>query len=82
MEELFLKNYISKLTKEDIIAYLNKENIKVSNIDIEVIYEYIKKYFMIFYKGEPNYLFKELKDKLSPIVYDKALELYKKYKKS
>lgn len=82
MEEILLKNYVSKLTKENIINYIKKENINASDNDINIIYEYIKKYFMIFYKGDPTYLFNELKDKLSKTAYEKAQELYKKYKKS
>jgi hypothetical protein len=82
MEELFLKSYVSRLTKEDIIEYLKKEDIKVTENEINIIYEYIKKYFMIFYKGDPTYLFDELRNKLNEETYNKALELYQKYKKS
>ena len=82
MEELFLKSYVSRLTKEDIIEYLNKEDIKVTENEINIIYEYIKKYFMISYKGDPTYLFDELRNKLNEETYNKVLELYQKYKKS
>lgn len=81
MNELLLKNYVNKLTKEDIINYLKNENINITKDDIDIIYDYIKKYFMIFYKGDPTYLFNELKDKLTKEAYNKALELYQKYKK-
>ena len=42
MKKELLKNYISKLTKQDIINYLSKECIPASNEEIDMIYNAIK----------------------------------------
>ena len=42
MKKELLKNYISRLTKQDIINYLSKECIPASNEEIDMIYNAIK----------------------------------------
>lgn len=80
MYELIIKNYINKLTIDDILNYAKKENIKVSLNEASIIYKYIKEYHDVFLNGNPDTLFIELKSKLSYEVYDKCVNLYNKYK--
>lgn len=80
MPEKVIEYYVSILTKEDIINYSKKESMILSSMEIDIIYEYIKKYWYIFYKGNPSVLFNELKNKLSNQTYNKIIELYNLYK--
>ena len=49
MKKELLKNYISKLTKQDIINYLSKECIPASNEEIDMIYNAIKNDYCLLY---------------------------------
>lgn len=76
-----IKNYISKLKKQDIIDYLNKENIKASNDEIDLIYNVIKENYNMLENINFNEKIKLYKDKLNENLYNKILEKYEKYKK-
>ncbi len=80
MYEKMLEKYINKLTKEDILKFSYKQNIKLTNEELDIIYFYIKKYWRYIAKNDPASIFMELKEKLSPNVYNKIIELYNKYK--
>ena len=43
MNQYLIKKYINKLTKQDIINYLNSQNIFIKEKDINIIYYYIKR---------------------------------------
>ena len=79
--EFILKEFISRMTEDDIFNYALKEGITLSNDELKTIYLYIKNYWQVFYMEDATYLFSELKEKLSPRVYHKIIELYNKYKK-
>lgn len=85
MYEKLIENYINnKLSKEDIKNFAKKENTEITNDEIDIIYETIKKDWKTIYKGcnDDIYdIFENLKSKLSPKVYEKVLELYNNYKK-
>lgn len=80
MYEILIKNYIKKLTKEDILNFCYKENIKLNNEELDLAYVYIKKYWREFLKKDPSNIFYELKNKLSDSTYKKMIEIYEKYK--
>ena len=81
MYELLIGEYVkNKLTEQDINNYALKKNINLTEDEIKIIYVYIKNYWKEFYKGNPKELFMELKEKLNPITYNKALKLYQEYK--
>ena len=80
MNELILETYIKKLKKEHIIEYAKKNNIILQSNEVDIIYEYMTKYFKIFYSGDPSYLFDKLKEKLSLNTYNTLIMLYKKAK--
>lgn len=76
-----IKNYISKLKKQDIIDYLNKEEIEADSNEIDLIYKTIKDNYQNIetYNFEENIKF--YKDKLNENLYKKIIEKYNKYKK-
>jgi hypothetical protein len=76
-----LKNYINKLTKNDIINYLNKEKVYASNDEIDLIYNSIKNDFdYVLHNDFYTYLSK-YKNKLNDNLYNKIIEKYNEYKK-
>ena len=79
MEKL-IKEYVDKLKEEDIKKFVIKKGITINENELRVIYMYIKNYWQIFLKGDPNPLFNELKEKLSPNVYKATYNMYNEYK--
>ncbi len=76
MNDLLLEKYVNKLTKDHIINYAKNNEIIVSNNEVDIIYDYIKKYWRKFYYENPKDLFDELKSKLSPNTYNKLIQIY------
>lgn len=81
MKKELLKNYISKLTKQDIINYLSKECIPASNEEIDMIYNAIKNdYEEILETNFMNYI-SNYKLNFNPNLYRTIIEKYNQYKK-
>lgn len=82
MKKLYfiLKNYINKITEEDIKKYANKQGIKLLDEETKIIYLYIKNYWELLLKDNNSFIFEELKEKLRSETYEKIIELYNKYK--
>lgn len=81
MKKELLKNYISKLTKQDIINYLSKECIPASNEEIDMIYNAIKNdYEEILDTNFMNYI-SNYKLNFNPDLYRTIIEKYNQYKK-
>ena len=70
IKEILIENYINSLKIDDL-----KEK------DAIVILDMAKKYWKIVYKGNPNEVFKLLKEKIDIKTYEKVIELYNLYKK-
>ena len=79
--EYIIKEFVDKLKEEDIKSFALKERVTNTDEEVKTIYMYIKNYWQVFYKDNPDALFKELKEKLSDGIYNKIIELYNKYKK-
>ena len=75
-----LKEYIKKITEEDIYDFALKEGIDLLDHETKIIYVYLKNYWEVFLKEDSTFLFEELKEKLEPKTYYKIVELYNKYK--
>lgn len=74
-----IKNYINKMTLNDINKFLDKENIIINSNDINIIYIYIKNNIDDILKDMENSLNK-VKNKITNDSYNKILKLYDKYK--
>lgn len=79
MYKQLLKSYIEKMTKEDIIKYIEKNNYQVSDKEIETIYFYIKNYWEDFFDNKEE-VWKKLKSDVSDNTYVEILKLFNKYK--
>ena len=69
MNRFIIKKYIDRLTKQDIINYIDKQNIELSPNEIDIIYYYIKNKYNDFLNGNDQNILKELKQKVSPKTY-------------
>ena len=81
MKKDLIKNYINKLTIEDIIKYLKKEMVPATKEEINLIYTTIKtKYDEILESDFLNYI-KKYQTKFNKTLYNKIIEKYNEYKK-
>lgn len=76
----FIKEYIKKITEDDIDNYAKKEGITLTNEELKIIYLYIKNYWEVILNSDCTFIFEELKAKLRNETYKKVIELYNKYK--
>lgn len=76
MYEIIIRDYIKKLTEEDIIKYGKRKNIDISNDDSKILFVYAKNYWKEFYKGNPTELINELKEKLEPKTFNTLYKIY------
>jgi hypothetical protein len=76
-----IKNYIKKLTKEDIVNYLNKEKIEASIDEINLIYNSIKNDFDYVIHNDFYKYIERFKSKLNNNLFNKIIEKYNEYKK-
>lgn len=80
MYELLIKEYVNKLTEEDIKKYAKKYNIDINDEECQILYLYAKNYWKEFYKDEPKELISELKEKLRPNTFNVLYSFYKEFK--
>ena len=80
MYENIIKNYVDKLTKEDIINYSKKEGIFLNDNEINVIYDEIKNNWKQLYNGNTRVI-TNLENKINNKAYNKLIDLYNTYKK-
>lgn len=80
MYENIIKNYVDKLTKEDIINYSKKEDIFLNDNEINVIYDEIKNKWKQLYNGNTRAI-TDLENKINNKAYNKLIDLYNTYKK-
>ena len=80
MYENFIKPYIDKLNKEDIIKFAKNNDVSLENYELDIIYNYIKNDWKTLIFGNPTSIFDDLKLKLKEKNYNKCVVLYNKYK--
>lgn len=80
MYEFLIKEYIDKLTEDDIKKYAKGYNVDINDDEVKILYLYAKNYWREFYKGEPKELLQELKEKLRPATYETLYTYYKNLK--
>lgn len=80
MYELLIKEYVNKLTEEDIKKYAKKYNVDINDDECKILYLYAKNYWKDFYKGDPIDLINELKEKLRPNTFNVLYNFYKDFK--
>ena len=80
MQEMFIKNYIKKMTINDLRTFALKENYFLLPEEEEIIFYYIKNYWQVVLKEDPTPVFNDLKLKVRPETFNKIIQLYNHYK--
>ena len=75
-----IRNYINKITKEDINNYLIKNDIFLNNNELNIIYDYFKNKWYDFLYGDNLPILEYLKNNISESNYNKLYDLYIKTK--
>lgn len=71
-----IKKYVDALKKSDIVEFARKQNVKLSNIELDTIYEVIKTRWEEIYTSGLKVI-EEYKNKLSSATYKVVVDLYK-----
>lgn len=74
-----IKNYVSKMTKEDVVAFTNKNGIYLNDSELDFVYRFIKKNYEAMY-ANPNIDLSRYKDHFSEENYNKMMKLINEYK--
>lgn len=80
MNEFLIKNYISKLTLNDIKTFAIKNGIELNEEELKIIEKYIRNDWRTIIYGNPRPILNELKEKLNQIEYQKIENLYIEFK--
>lgn len=80
MKGQLIKNYINKLTINDVNSLAIKNDINLSNDELNFIYNIIKNNYNDLLYGDSTYIFNELKNNVSENNYFKIKELFNTYK--
>ena len=80
MNKSVIKKYAANITKNDIVNFAYKENISLSDSEVDVIFKAIHFDIDILLEDPIAYL-DDSKGKISDEVYTKLLDFYNKYKK-
>ena len=80
MQEYLIKEYIKKLTVNDIINFAKKKNININEKDANILFYYAKNYYQDILNNNDEYIIKELKSKLNSNTFKDAYKLYLEYK--
>lgn len=75
-----IKIYINKLTINDIKEFASKNQIKLSDSELNIIYDTVKKDYELLIK-DSDAVFKKVKKKISEENYIKIYNLFNEYKK-
>ena len=78
--EKIIDSYINKLNKNDINKFALKNNITLTNEEIEIIYNTIKNEWKILLNN-PNQVFSNLKSRISNNTYNNIIYFYNLYSK-
>ncbi|MBQ9181667.1 MAG: DUF2624 family protein [Bacilli bacterium] len=80
MYKSIIKNYIKKLNVEDVLNFSLKNNINLSEVEANIILNYIKQDYETIIYGDPKNIFNELKTKLDKENYIKIINIYYEFK--
>ena len=80
MNEFLIKNYISRLTTNDITEFSKKHGIELNEEEIKLIEQHIRKDWHTIIYGNPRPILDNLKQKLKQPQYQKIENLYIEFK--
>ncbi len=74
-----IKNYVSKMTKEDVIKFTQKNDIYLNDYELDFVYRFIKKNYEALY-ANPNIDLSKYKENFTEENYAKIMKLVATYK--
>lgn len=74
-------NYVNAMKKEDIIHFAKKNNLTVTESEVDFLYTFIKKNFEYYLKNPNSLDISDYKDKFSSENYEFLTNLINKYKR-
>lgn len=77
-----IKNYINKLSKEDIIKFSKKYDVELTNDELEIIFSNLKLRWIEVYNGNGDIVIESIKDNLRNEVYLKLVDIYEDAKEN
>lgn len=78
MKEKIINSYVNKLTKDDILSFSTKNGILLSNDEVDILFEIIKRDWReILYN--PSSSLANIKDKISNNTYQSITQFYQMY---
>lgn len=80
MNEFLIKNYISRLTPDDINNFAKKHGIELNKDELKLIEQHIRKDWHTIIYGNPRPILDNLKNKLKNNEYQKIENLYVEFK--
>lgn len=80
MNIYLIEEYVNRLKKGDIERFAIKQGIVLDEMEVNLIYEYIKTNYKTIIYGNPKDILMEIKAKVKPITYNKIESLYIKFK--
>ncbi|MCI8498014.1 MAG: hypothetical protein HFG33_01240 [Bacilli bacterium] len=74
-----IKNYVSKMTKDDVIKFTQKNDIYLNESELDFVYRFIKKNYEALY-ANPNIDLSKYKANFTEENYTKIVKLISVYK--
>lgn len=78
--EKMINSYVNKLTKNDIIKFAKNNNITLTDEEVNIIFNTIKKDWRALLYN-PNEVFASIKNKVSNTTYNNIIYFYNLYSK-
>jgi len=80
MNIYLISQYVKRLNKEDINKFAIKQGVTLTDEELDIIYNYVKKDYKTFIYGNPRAILDEVKTKVKPFTYSKIENLYQQFK--
>lgn len=80
MKDKLIKNYINNLKIKDIKDFALKNDILINDNEADYLFNIVKNNYQELIYGNPNAIFKNIKDKINDESYHKIIKLYFLYK--
>lgn len=80
MKDKLIKNYINNLKIKDIKDFALKNDILINDNEADYLFNIVKNNYQELIYGNPNTIFKNIKDKINDESYQKIIKLYFLYK--
>ena len=81
MYENLIRNYVNKMTFDDVKKFASIKNINASLEEMQIVYEFIKKHYDKILHEDYKFIDENLKNKISPNLYNRLLILLQEEKK-